>query len=61
MSERTEYRVIYWRNGREQSKDGFPEPDINWGAAWHDIHKHEIVRWEKRTIRTGEWVTTDER
>lgn len=55
MSTEVEYRVVYQRGGREETRDGFPKMDINWGGYFHSIRAHEIVRWERRTVTTSSW------
>lgn len=57
---RTEYRVVYKRNGREEWRGGFPKPDIDWASWIHNILPYEVVRWEKRDIVTSDWEPTND-
>lgn len=54
-----EYRVVYLRNGREQTLRGFPTCNIRWGDYFHDIRAHEVVRWEKLVPVRERWERVD--
>lgn len=51
----TEYRVVYNSGRGVEYRGGFPMPDLNWEAYFHDIRPHQVIRWEKRTVTTSDW------
>lgn len=57
-----EWRVWYQRRGVKapQMRDGFPYPDLRWGAYFHDIHPTDVLRWESRFQGRGEWKTKEQ-
>lgn len=57
-----EWRVWYQRSGvrAPQMRDGFPKPDLSWGAYFHNIHHANVIRWESRFQGRGEWLTKEQ-